>query len=177
MGKKLIFSVLFLLGCSKDATDATLANSTPIILNQKIKEQLKEEKKEIKAAIDETIELSSYKTKYASKEKFYNRASNIELVASKINRTVIEPGNEFSFNNTVGPRTIENGYKKATVIFLGEKTEGVGGGTCQVSSTLYAASMLGRLKVTQRTSHSRPSDYIPKGFDATVSYPALDLKI
>jgi len=114
--------------------------------------------------------LSTYRTKFLFEEKNVSRAKNIGLAASKLNGIEISPGLRFSFNETVGKRSKEEGFQEATVIFASEKTEGMGGGVCQVSSTLYAASMFAGMNVTNRVSHSRPSTYISKGLDSTVDY-------
>lgn len=100
------------------------------------------------------------------------RVKNITLIAEKLANFTLQPGEEFSFNQRVGPRTVEAGFRNAPTIFLGEVLEGVGGGTCQVSSTLYAAVLHAGLDVTARRPHSRPSSYIDEGLDATVNYPA-----
>lgn len=121
------------------------------------------------------FELSQYSTQFKIDDEF-NRADNIKLAVKILNGTIIEPHQKFSFNESVGERTEVKGFKKATVLFMGMKRKGLGGGICQVSSTLYAAVMYGGLDIVQRTSHSRPSNYIKKGLDATVSFPELDLK-
>ena len=126
---------------------------------------------------DKLPELSSYETEYKFKGKWKNRAKNIKLAAERLNGFTIEPGETLSFNEIVGERTVKRGFIEAPIYFQGIKTLGMGGGVCQVSSTLYAAAMHGRIKVIQRITHSRPSGYIPKGMDATVSYPDLDLKL
>lgn len=105
-----------------------------------------------------------------------NRSHNIRTAAAALNEVVIDPGEEFSFNDVVGPRTISKGYKTSIQFFDGEKVPGVGGGVCQVSSTLYQCLRVGALKVTTRQAHSRPVDYTPPGTDATVSWGELDLK-
>ncbi|WP_062047010.1 VanW family protein [Bacillus sp. JCM 19034] len=84
------------------------------------------------------------------------------------------PGEVFSFNTTVGKRTIERGYLPAPIIIRGELSEGVGGGICQVSSTLFNAVDLAHLKVIQRYSHSKQVPYVPPGRDATVSWYGPD---
>lgn len=105
------------------------------------------------------------------------RARNIEVAASRLDGMVLLPRELVSFNRAVGPRTVENGFHKAFEIFRGEMVEGVGGGTCQVSSTLYAAAYLAGLDVPVRLPHSRPSAYITMGLDATVVYPIVDLQL
>ena len=118
--------------------------------------------------------LSSYSTTYSTKAA--NRASNIALAASKINGKVLKPGETFSYNGTIGDTTIANGYKVAPVFENGKTSEGVGGGICQVSSTLYSAVLYADLKVVERRNHSLTVAYVPKGQDATVSYGSIDFK-
>ena len=105
-----------------------------------------------------------------------DRASNVELAAASINGTVLQPGETFSYNKVVGPRTSERGYKIAPVYINGEHSEGLGGGVCQVSSTIYAGLKYAGLKATERHEHSLPVNYLPSGYDATVAYGSLDLK-
>lgn len=104
------------------------------------------------------------------------RTHNIILAARAMNGTVLMPEETFSFNKVVGPRTKDKGYREAPVIFKGELVEGLGGGVCQASSTLYNAVLLSNLKVVERIKHTIPSTYVPKGQDATVSYGVLDFK-
>jgi len=104
-----------------------------------------------------------------------NRSNNIELAAKAINNTVVFQGESFSFNNVVGMRTKEKGYMRAPVIVRGELAEDVGGGICQVSSTLFNAIDRAGLRVVQRYSHSRSISYVPAGRDATVSWGGPDL--
>lgn len=118
--------------------------------------------------------LASYSTSYSTGA--VNRASNVALAASKINGTIIKPGEVFSYNETIGDTTIANGYKVAPVFENGKTSEGVGGGICQVSSTLYSAVLYADLKVVERRNHSLTVAYVPKGQDATVSYGAIDFK-
>ena len=86
------------------------------------------------------------------------------------------PGDTFSYNETIGDTTIENGYKVASVYENGKTSTGVGGGICQVSSTLYSAVLYADLKVVERRNHSLTVGYVPKGQDATVSYGSIDFK-
>ncbi len=118
--------------------------------------------------------LGSYTTTFNSKLK--GRSYNVSISAKSIDGMVLLPGEVFSFNNTVGPRTIENGYKVAPVILRGELVDGIGGGICQVSSTLYNSVLISQLGIIERTNHSIPSTYVPLGLDATVVYGALDFK-
>ena len=105
-----------------------------------------------------------------------NRNNNLNQACKKINGTILKPGEEFSFNGVVGQRTTANGFKEATVILGGQYEQGLGGGVCQVSSTLYNAVLKSDLQVTKRTPHAWPSYYVLEGLDATVDYPALDFK-
>jgi vancomycin resistance protein YoaR len=102
------------------------------------------------------------------------RTHNISLAAKEINNTVVFPGELFSFNKTVGRRTKEKGYKKAPVIVRGELSEDIGGGICQVSSTLYNAVDLAGVEIVERYHHSKRVPYVPKGRDATVSWYGPD---
>jgi vancomycin resistance protein YoaR len=105
------------------------------------------------------------------------RGQNIDVGASKLDGVVLMPGEIVSFNAIVGDRSEENGFQKSWEIYKGEMVEGVGGGTCQVASTLHAAAFFGGLEVLERLPHSRPSAYIPMGLDSTVVYPIVDLKL
>ena len=116
--------------------------------------------------------LASYHTQYAPG----NRGHNITLAAGKLNGTLVKPNGIFSFNDTVGLRTAAAGYKVAGVILDGQLADGIGGGVCQVSSTLYNAILLAGLTPTARTSHALPSAYCPPGLDATVADGQIDLQ-
>ncbi|MEZ4301426.1 MAG: VanW family protein [Polyangiaceae bacterium] len=129
------------------------------------------------ANVDIEHVLSSYQTTFATWGEGVGRSGNIARAASKIDGTILMPGQVLSFNEKVGPRTAENGFVVAPEIQGDELVTGYGGGTCQVSTTLYAAAMFGALGVLDRQNHSRPSSYVPPGLDATVSYPVVDLKI
>lgn len=116
----------------------------------------------------------SFSTSYTSSGA--NRSSNIALATKAINGTVLMPGEVFSFNDTVGKRTKAKGYKEAHVIVNGEYVDGLGGGICQVSSTLYNAVLLAGLEIVERYHHTYPSSYVPLGQDATVDYGNLDIR-
>jgi vancomycin resistance protein YoaR len=106
-----------------------------------------------------------------------NRCSNIQLASSKLNGIVLMPGDRLSFNGTVGRRTPEAGFQIAGVYKNGKHDFDVGGGICQVSTTLYNASLFADLKIIHRHNHSMPVAYVPLGRDATVDYGALDLEV
>jgi vancomycin resistance protein YoaR len=103
-----------------------------------------------------------------------NRFNNIKLAANAINSYVVFPGETFSFNRVVGIRTVNKGYRRAPVIVRGEFSEGVGGGICQVSSTLFNAVDRAGLQIGERYSHSRRVPYVPPGRDATVNWGGPD---
>ena len=104
------------------------------------------------------------------------RAVNVSLAASRINGVIVAPGESFSYTRTILPRTTANGYVEAPMIVNKKYVPGIGGGICQVSSTLYAAMISAGLPATERHPHSLKVGYIPEGMDATVSGTALDLK-
>ena len=119
-------------------------------------------------------QLSAYSTTYNAGDK--NRSHNIALAASSINEIVLAPGDVFSYNDIVGPRTTARGYRMAHVYVNNRTTDGIGGGICQVSSTLYNAVVLADLEIVTRKNHSLPVSYVPMGRDATVSYGSIDFK-
>ncbi|WKB36947.1 VanW family protein [Terrilactibacillus sp. S3-3] len=105
-----------------------------------------------------------------------SRANNITLALKAINNHVVFPGEIFSFNHVVGRRTKAKGYRTAKVIVRGEYSEGIGGGICQVSSTLFNAADRAGLHIVQRFSHSKHVSYVPPGRDATVSWYGPDFQ-
>ncbi len=105
-----------------------------------------------------------------------NRKTNIVLSSSEMNELVLKPGEVFSFNTVVGERTAEKGYKTARAYYLGKVIDGIGGGICQVSSTLYNAALYAGLEIVERRNHTFTVGYVPRGRDATVSYGDPDFK-
>jgi vancomycin resistance protein YoaR len=124
------------------------------------------------------IEIGSYTTPLLDRSD--SRVNNIDLASEKINGFKLAPGEEFSFNKVVGRRTEAKGYEEAPIIIRTEdgpkKGTGVGGGICQLSSTMYNAVEEGGLEVTERHMHSKNVGYVPKGEDATVAYGKVDFK-
>ena len=118
--------------------------------------------------------LGKFATSYATSSK--NRSDNVELAAKRIDGTILMPNEEFSYNKAVGKRTAANGFKEAPVFENGETVQGMGGGVCQVSSTLYSAVLYADLQVLERQSHSLTVSYVPKGQDATVAYGSIDFR-
>ncbi len=117
---------------------------------------------------------ASFSTAYGT--SISSRKHNVKLAVDKINGSVLKKGEIFSFNEVVGERTEQNGFQNAVVIENGQFTEGVGGGVCQVSSTLYNSALLSGVKVIERHAHSLLSNYVEPSFDAMVSGTAFDLK-
>lgn len=118
--------------------------------------------------------LGSYSTSYGSSDS--NRRANIARAAELINGTVLAPGEVFSFNDTVGYRTKENGFHPAKEYVDGQSVDGIGGGTCQVSSTLYSAVLYADMSIVERLNHMMTVGYIPLGQDATVADDSVDFK-
>ncbi len=116
--------------------------------------------------------ISAYTTSFASSDA--NRAHNVMLAASKIDGVILNPGDTFSYNKVVGPRTAKAGFKNAHVYEGNRIVDGMGGGICQVSSTLYNTVLMADLKIVKRTNHSMPVGYVPPGRDATVSFGTID---
>lgn len=117
--------------------------------------------------------IAHFSTYYGDSKQ--NRKDNIALAARKIDGLVLYPEDEFSFNDLVGMRTVENGFKTAYIIQDGDFVEGVGGGVCQVSSTLYNCALLANMAITYVRAHSLPVSYVAPSFDAMVS-SASDLR-
>lgn len=118
--------------------------------------------------------LSSFTTRYDPGAK--DRNTNLQLACQKLNNKVILAGETFSYNKTLGERTIAAGYKNAKVYENGQVVDGIGGGICQISSTLYNAVLLANLEITERRNHQFVTSYLPAGRDATVVYGMTDFK-
>ncbi|NPV71489.1 MAG: hypothetical protein HPY55_12725 [Firmicutes bacterium] len=117
--------------------------------------------------------ISSFSTAH---NKDNDRTDNIRLAALKLDNYMLAPGEVFSFNDVVGPRNAEDGYKETPVYWRNEVRKGLGGGVCQLSTTLYNVVLLANLEVVERHSHSLTVDYVPLGRDAAVSYGEVDFK-
>lgn len=157
------------------------------ITMEQAKKILEEEKEEYKIPLKITIpeitleklgkeafpsKLGSFTTRYDASNK--NRSTNLELASNKINGTIVLPGEIFSYNKVVGERTISQGYKEALVYSGGKVVEGIGGGICQISSTLYNAVIYANLEITSRSNHRFLTSYVTEGRDATVSWGTID---
>jgi len=156
---------------------------------EQAKEILKEEKEEyiipLKITIPEkTIDnlgeeafpskLAEFVTRYDISNK--NRSNNLEIASKKIDGTIILPGEIFSYNKIVGERTIAEGYKEAAIYSGGKVIDGIGGGICQLSSTLYNTVIYANLEIVSRTNHRFSTSYVTEGRDATVSWGTIDFQ-
>ena len=119
-------------------------------------------------------ELGTFTTRYDVSDK--DRTTNLEIACEKLNDQVILPGETFSYNKTLGARTIAAGYKSAKIYSNGEVIDGLGGGICQISSTLYNAVLQANLEIVERRNHQFVTSYVPAGRDATVAYGSTDFR-
>lgn len=148
---------------NKNQSDSENTNSNENKSDSSSEKQIKE------------TEISSFTTKIYTKDS--DRQNNITIACSTLNDTIVENGNTFSFSNVVGKATTGKGYKKADVFKNGNVIEALGGGLCQISTTLYNAVLkIPNAKVTERHSHSNKVPYIKSGKDAAVSYGTYDFK-
>ena len=120
------------------------------------------------------IEGASLTTDY--NEKIKNRTINLQIAAKTINGVILQPGETFSFNEAIGKTTRAKGYRSAKIFVRGKEEEGMGGGICQVSSTLYNAADFGGMEIVERHPHSKKVGYVKEGRDAATSYGGVDLK-
>ncbi len=121
-------------------------------------------------------ELGRAKTNYETYASQANRNENMRLATVAIDSVILQPGEIFSYNQTVGPRTTARGFKVATIFEGGEKVPGLGGGICQISSTLYMATKKAGLGIVERYAHSIPVTYCSRDDEATVSWGYLDYR-
>lgn len=153
------------VGQGRARVDAVLEHSSPQLTAAQLRD------------VDMSAVLGWFQTNYNANEDHRDRTYNLHLAASRINGHVWMPGAELDFNRLVGDRSEANGFRMATVISAGELIDGVGGGTCQVAGTLYAASFFAGMDILDRSPHTRPSGYIKMGLDATVVYPSINLRM
>lgn len=118
--------------------------------------------------------LGEYSTRFNAADA--DRTHNIKIAAQSASHVLVKPGEVFSLDKVTGPRLAKYGYKEANVIINNELVPGIGGGVCQVSSTLYNAALLSNMKIVERKSHSLPSSYVPLGRDATIADNYIDFK-
>lgn len=163
VGRTVDMDKLYAQACQAlDSGAAQLTIETKVVKPTVTVEQLKKEYGKITTATTDASSSSS------------NRITNIKLALKAMDGLRLDPGEEFSFNKLLGQRTKEKGYKEAGVINNGMMDQGVGGGICQVSTTLFNAVAKADLKITERNPHSRPSSYVDLGKDAAVNWPNQD---
>lgn len=174
MGRALDMNALS--GAVEAAALASFASATPSLPLPTVEVAPKITRESVEA-IDISTVVSEFETHFSRGGEQSRRGENIDRAASKLDGLVLPPDQVVSFNAVVGDRSEANGFKKSWEIFKGEMVEGIGGGTCQVASTLHAAAFFGGVDVVERLPHSRPSAYITMGLDSTVVYPNVDLKL
>lgn len=155
----------------REAIDKSLDDDDIIVnvsFNKEYPKIMEEDLKSINSKI------ASYTTNFVNSS--FGRCRNIELAAKYIDNTVVMPGDEFSFNKVVGATTPGKGFAYAKVIKNGTFVDEIGGGVCQVSSTLYNAVLKSNLVITERRNHSKIISYVPMGQDAMISYGVSDFK-
>ena len=156
---------------------------------EEAKEQLKEDKEQYEIQLTITKPkvttaqigseafpdlLATYSTRYDGGDR--DRTTNLRIACQKINEKVVLPGETFSYNQTLGVRSTATGYKNAKVYENGEVVDGIGGGICQISSTLYNSVLMANLDIVERKNHQFVTSYTPAGRDATVVYGMTDFK-
>ena len=119
-------------------------------------------------------QLSTFTTRYDASDT--DRTTNLVLACQKLNGKVIMPGETFSYNETLGPRTAAAGYKNAKIYESGQVVDGLGGGICQISSTLYNAALMSDMEIVERRNHQFVTSYVKAGRDATVVYGSTDFR-
>ena len=155
----------------KDINDQFIASN-----NVQVNLSFVEEVAKITKEYNETLtqKVASFSTNVA--DSTGGRKKNVRLALEKFNGLTLEPNQEVSFNEITGPHTIENGYQVATIIYNGEFTDGVGGGICQASTTLYNALLLSGIEINEVHKHTLPVFYVPLALDAMVSEYTSDLR-
>lgn len=157
----LIFSIFSNLIQNKTSADVIVKEIKPDISDTEIKNR--------------AYKRGSFSTNYASSSA--DRKHNIKTALSKFDGLTLNPGQTVSFNEITGRRTAENGYKGAKIIVSGQFEEGLGGGVCQASTTLYNACLVSGLKIVEANQHSLRVGYVEPSFDAMVNWGSSDLKI
>lgn len=154
------------------------ADISQAVKDQKLDQSLSAEGNFQAADSDEAVQakyktLETFTTNTTSNPK---RNTNVRLAAEALNGTIVQPGEEFSFNQVIGPRTEEKGYQAAAAYNSGEVVQEVGGGVCQISSTLYRVVFETGMEVTYRRSHTFEPNYVTPGQDATISWDMPDFR-
>lgn len=119
-------------------------------------------------------ELATFTTRYDASDT--DRTTNLKIACGKLNGVVVLPGETFSYNETLGPRTAAAGYRNGKIYEAGQVVDGLGGGICQISSTLYNTALKANMEIVERRNHQFVTSYVPAGRDATVVYGSIDFK-
>lgn len=185
----LFILILILTGCNNsnnlesnvtvNRTGAPITNNTENTLNNTVSEQntMMENQVPENLVAQTPVETVLYEFSTPLKSKSSNRVNNIQITCSKLNEKTVEPGQEFSFCKTLGPSTEAEGYKKADVIVDEKVVQALGGGNCQVSTTLYNAVLgVPTLEVIERHPHGKKVNYVPEGKDAAIAHGSKDFK-
>jgi len=163
---------------NRNLLHAANADTTDVIVEVPVKREYPEiSTDKLLAQLGINQEISSFKTSLQGKES--NTLFNIKKASDDINGIILKPGDNFLFNQLVGPAEKEDGYKESTIIVNGQYTNGYGGGVCQVSTTLYNAVLLANLQIIERYNHSiygEATNYVPLGRDAAIFYGFKDLR-
>ena len=180
-----IIGIIF-TGCDSnagidDTTTSTTATTTTARTTEDLSTTFKEANTNYIYPALNTDESDGYKYKLAEYTSYYDssnttRTTNISNAVSRLNNLVIPSGSTFSFNQVVGKRTVLAGYQEAKVVKGDEFVDGLGGGICQVSSTIFQAVLRANLEITVRACHSLEIGYVPLGGDATVQWNSQDFQ-
>ncbi len=128
-------------------------------------------------ALNIEVVLGTFSTAYSLAPKYQDRTHNLKIGAEAVDGTILMPGESFSFNGEVGERSAAAGYRYAPGISGGQIVDVLGGGICQIASSLYGAAFFSGMELVSSRPHSRPSGYIDMGLDSTVVWPNVDLKL
>lgn len=171
----IIGAIIYFYVSNNKTSNNSRTNTTENISRTSTEVNTENANTQVAQTVPKETQISTYST--AIKDNAAGRLTNIRITCGIINGTVINPGETFSFNNIVGKPTAEKGYQEAKII-IDHKTEtGIGGGNCQVSSTLYNAVLnIPTLTIVERHEHGKDVTYVPEGKDAAVSYGSLDFK-
>lgn len=173
----LLFPLLVLTGCGDKKNEENQKSSVNYSAERtsEITQDKEKNNSEKNNSTPKETTLSEFTTEILPKPA--NRITNIQISCKKLDGTIVENGQEFSFCGTVGQATSEEGYKEADVIINKKVVQALGGGMCQVSTTLYNAALaVPNIEIIERHGHDKPVPYIESGKDATVSYGSVDLK-
>ncbi len=165
-------SVAIGLASGSDQIDLAIANKPPVA--DPLADMLAQRGLD---GLDVGVVLGSFSTPYSTEADMADRTFNLKVGAAALDGHVLMPGETFSFNEIVGDRGAENGYRWAGGISGGQIIDVVGGGICQVASTVFGAAFFAGLEIVDARPHSRPSNYVDMGLDATVVWDTIDLKL